>query len=136
MLIEIANNGKDIKETNYWDSRQAQAGYAYLSMNAGALRLLLPPRLESALEEMRTAKEVIVSRGPWADYGDRDAVEVLFEDMTNEPFLLQLVAEQVDMLPSKKRKNLVFSVWTREGKQLELPAKFRKVSRIPYMKPW
>lgn len=70
MLI-IENQGQAIARTNYWDSDHAKAGYFFLSWNAGAGRLLMPDSQKAALAEMRSAKYVIVSRGPWTDQGGR-----------------------------------------------------------------
>ena len=67
MFIIIHNQGQAIRSTSYWDSEQAKAGYVYLSWNAGAGRLLIPDRLKPILREMRDAREVLVSRGPWVD---------------------------------------------------------------------
>jgi len=42
-MITIANDGPDIASTNYWATDHARAGIVYLSGNAGAWRLLMPP---------------------------------------------------------------------------------------------
>ncbi len=57
--LVVGNNGPDIRSTNYWQSEYAKGGIVFLSMNAGAFCLLLPPALESTLADMRTAKEVM-----------------------------------------------------------------------------
>ena len=41
-LITIENNGPGILSTNYWGTPHAEKGYCYLSINAGAFRLLGP----------------------------------------------------------------------------------------------
>ena len=38
----IGNAGKEITQSNYWETEMAQAGFAYLSFNAGCARLLIP----------------------------------------------------------------------------------------------
>jgi len=96
VFIQIENRGQAIVKTNYWDSEYAQAGMFYLSWNAGAARLLVPDAQKLTLPEMRTAKYVIVSRGPWDDHGGRDALELLFEDGSDAPFAVHLVSEQTD----------------------------------------
>lgn len=136
--IQIQNNGPDIVSTDYWDSEHAQKGYCYLTWNAGAARLLVPDSLSPALTEMRTAKYVIISRGKWREKHDRDALELLFEDNTDSPYSMHIVAEQSDrLLPENNQGGgFIVTVWTRAGKQLEFPGKYRKVSRIPCLKPW
>ncbi|WP_338807027.1 hypothetical protein V8U11_08180 [Pseudomonas chlororaphis] len=134
----IENDGPAISRTNYWDSAHAARGYAFLSWNAGAGRVLLPDALAPALPDMRAARYVIVSLGPWLEQGAREAWELLFEDGSDAPYCLHLVAEQSDRrLPDTDQGGgFVITVWTRDGEQLRLPARFRKVTEIPCLDPW
>lgn len=136
--LTIKNDGQAIESTNYWDLEQAQRGYVFLSWNAGAGRLLVPDSQAAIIREMKTGKYVIVSRGPWKDQGGRDAIELLFEDGSDSPFALHLVAEQCDrMIPATDQGGgLVVSVWTRAGEQMRLPGKYRRVEEIPCLAPW
>ena len=98
--LMIRNQGQILVETNYWDSPHAQAGHFYLSWNAGAGRLLIPDAQKAILRELRGAREVIVSRGPSVNEGGRDALELLWEDGSDAPFVVHLVAEQtVRLIP-------------------------------------
>ncbi len=137
-MITIQNDGQHIVSTDYWDSEHAKAGYFFLTWNAGAARLLVPDSQHFALREMKTAREVIVSRGPWVDQGGRNALELLFEDGSDSPFCLHLVAEQCDrMLPEENQGGgFMVVVWTRAGAFLRLPAKYREVQAIPCLEPW
>ena len=134
----IGNDGKAIAETNYWDSERAQKGFCYLSWNAGAGRLLLPDSQTVFLKDMQTAKFVIVSRGPWDAQGGRDGLEILFEDNSDSPFSLHLSTESTDrLLPDTEQgSGFVITVWTRDGEQLCLPGKYRRVKKIPCLQPW
>ena len=76
-MFFIENEGQAVAGTDYWQSVQAQAGYVYLSWNAGAARLLVPDAAKHLLREMRGAEYVIISKG--ALHG-RDALELVFED--------------------------------------------------------
>lgn len=137
-MITIENKGQRLVATNYWDSDHARAGYLYLSWNAGAARLLVPDSQKPLIREMKTGKYVIVSRGPWSDQGGRDGLELLFEDGSDAPFAVHLVADQTDrLLPEENQGGgFVVSVWTRGGKKLRLPGKYRRVDIIPCMQPW
>lgn len=137
-FVEIKNDGQHIVSTDYWDSKHARAGYFFLSWNAGAARLLVPDSQQTALRVIQTAREVIVSRGPWNDQGGRDALEVLFEDGSDSPYCIHLVAEQCDrMLPEDNQGGgFVVTVWTRKGEQLRLPGKYREVPSLPCLEPW
>lgn len=136
--LVVINRGQEIRETNYWDSIPARAGYFYLSWNAGAGRLLVPDCHRDLLAEMNSAKYVIVSRGPWPEQGGREGLEVLFEDGSDTPFVLQLVSEQCDRLPPDENEGSGFEIcaWTREGIKQSWPGKYRRVSRVPCLQPW
>lgn len=100
-MLTIRNQGQAIAETNYWDSEHAQAGALYLSWNAGAARLLVPDSEKSLIRELKGAREVIVSRGPWTQYGGRDALELLWEELCSNG---RVVPEPATM-EMKDRKN-------------------------------
>lgn len=63
-ILEITNHGPLITGTNYFDSELAAAGKLYVSVNGGAVRVLLPPAMYGVLADMRSAKYCVVSRGP------------------------------------------------------------------------
>jgi hypothetical protein len=134
----IGNNGQSISSTNYWDSEPAKSGFCFLSWNANAARLLVPDTFESAISEMRSAKYVIVSRGPWPEQSRREALELLFEDESDSPYCMTLCPEQTDRVLPKKDQGggFVFSVWMRTGEMLRLPGKYRVVKTIPCLAPW
>lgn len=73
----VHNRGQAIVSTDFWDSHQAQAGYYFLSWNAGAGRLLVPDSQKAVLREMKSAREILVSRGPWTEEDGRVAYELL-----------------------------------------------------------
>lgn len=137
-MIIFRNDGTQIAHTNYWTSDLAKAGYAFLSYNAGAARLLLPPALAPAVEEMKLAREVILSVGHWPAK-QADGVEVMFEDDSDSPWALHMSLEQCDRrLPEDNQGGGFFvSVWTEDlGEVFRLPARFRKVAQIPCLAPW
>jgi hypothetical protein len=142
-FITIENDGPEIISTNYWTTPHAQRGYYHLSINAGAFRLLVPDSQLRNIEEWRSAREVIISRGPWPGAGKSDALEILFEDDTDNPYAIHLVVEQVDRLPLPTDMDVPgqphrwqFSVWTKSGKTLQLPARYRIVAKIPHLRSW
>ena len=116
-LISIGNAGPEIASTDYWDSEQAQKGLMHVSPNAGVLRLLVPQKWERVLPDMRTGKKVTVENS----IVRRGAVDIVFEDGTQSPFFVSLDRRQFSGIP--KRGAWGFSVWTQEGKQIELACK-------------
>lgn len=87
---------------------------------------------------MKTGKCVVISRGPWVAEGGRDALELLFEDESDNPYCVHLVTEQTDrMLPeSDQGGGFVVTVWTRGGEKIRRPGKYRVVNEIPCMAAW
>jgi hypothetical protein len=77
MLLTIENDGQEITATNFWQTEQARRGSFYLSTNAGAFRLLVPEQHKSAIAEFKTAKDVILTRGPYMDQAN--AMEILWD---------------------------------------------------------
>jgi hypothetical protein len=140
-MIHIANDGPRILDTDYWTTPHAARGACYLSINAGAFRLLVPPALASAIGEMVTAKTVVVSRGPWPEQHKDEAIEVLFDDGTSSPYAIHIGAEQVDRLPldTDASGRWRCSVWTVEAgatmQKLERPAVYRRSKRLPDLRP-
>ena len=134
MLIE--NDGPDIVASDYWDSQTAKNKFFFLSFNAGAARLLAPDSMIRAVDEMKTAKLVIIS---FAHGKNRDVIEILFDDDTASPLAMHIGSELTDQLlpPCDHGRDLTFSVWARNAVKLfEKPAKFRMVKMVPCLKPW
>lgn len=138
----IANDGAQIADTNYFDRWNAQEDDAiFFSVNAGAIRVLLPARKAAVyVPEMRKASECILSLGSYVDR--REGAEVLWEDGSDAPFAIHTAIEAFDLVPGPPPpdKEWVLSVWTKENGTLRnvltLPCFWRRVPRIPWMKPW
>jgi hypothetical protein len=134
----IQNRGQELLTTNFWDTPMAEAGFFYLSWNAGAGRLLVPDAQRGTIEDMKTAQYVVVSRGFWKDAGRPNSLELMFEDFSDTPFSLCLSEGQMDRLLPKADEGGGFDLvaWTRKGEALRLPGKYRLVERLPCLAPW
>ncbi|EOV9687702.1 hypothetical protein ACN5L4_003688 [Cronobacter turicensis] len=134
-MISVVNEGQAIKHTDYWQSEQARAGYLFLSWNAGAARLLVPDAAKPLMKEMRGAQYVIISKG---ELDGRAALELLFEDGSDAPFVVHMLLDQSDrLLPEAEQGgNFVVTVWTRGGSHLRYPGKYRVVGTLPDLSPW
>ena len=77
MALVIENNGSEILSSNFWDSETSNF---FLSVNAGAARLLIPDSRIDEIGKMVTGKQVILSRGPCWPQADKDAIEIMFDD--------------------------------------------------------
>lgn len=139
----VKNDGPLIVETNYWSTEMNARGLFLLSPNDGVFRLLIPVGMEQVfLRETWRASEVIVSRGPWPAERLPDAIEVLFEDGSSDPFALHLDARQCVPLVAAGDDGRAVPVhlWTRQRgkprKVREYPGRFRVVPQIPWLKKW
>ena len=142
-MLKISNNGPEIASTNYWSSQAAKRGYVFLSVNAGCFRLLVPTGKGIPIDDIMTAQVVLITRAPWPEIGNRDALELLFEDNTDDPFVINIVSEQVDRMPLDRDRDRPgqpprwkFAVYTEDGKIFECPARYRKAKRLPCLKRW
>lgn len=142
MTLIVTNHGPLIVETNFWETDAAKAGKVFCSCNAGAIRILLPGSQKQLLNDMRSAKYVILSRGPWKAMRLAQAVELLFEDETESPFSMHLSNESFDVIPAKPEtgREWIVSVFVQKDgkpkKALERPCKWRMAKEIPCMEPW
>jgi hypothetical protein len=137
-VICIGNRGQAIASTNYWDCQAAKDGIFYLSWNAGAARLLVPDCQKHYVKEMRSAKHVVISRGPMPQHGRSIGLELLFEDNSDQPFVLMIPEDASDRrLPKTDQGSEFFiTVWTRGGQKLRLPCRYREVEALPCLKAW
>jgi len=132
-FFHFHNDGPELVSTDYWQSEHAAAGFAFLSINAGCFRLLVPSDSpDLSLPDMRSAKMAIITRAPWTEQGRPDALEILFEDNSRNPYCIFIVPEQVERMPLESDRDRVdqpprwkFAVYTEAGKQFELPVRYR-----------
>jgi hypothetical protein len=135
--IVIANDGEKIVSTNFWNTDTCRGGKFFLSINAGAYRLLLPPQLKY-LNDIITANAVIISRGPWVSEGRSDGIELLFEDGSDNPFCLFAGVESVERFPLDGDQGWKgkFYVYTGPGEPVVSFSSvyYRRVKKIPWLK--
>ncbi len=134
-VISIRNDGQKIVRTNYWETDYAKKGIVYFSVNAGALRMLLPDRSDAdLLKAVTQAKYVILSRDMRGQ-----SYEVLLEDESSSPYAIQSPIGAWDrLLPTTEdgREGIPFLVYTKGSLLLTLTAKFRVVPHLPCGKRW
>ena len=85
-MITIENEGCEIIRTNYWLSEWNRNGIMAASLNAGDFRLLIPDNMKTQIQEMKTGKEIIISKGI---YKGRKAYEIMFDDHSSEPYCIK-----------------------------------------------
>jgi hypothetical protein len=135
--LQIENDGPRILSGDFWDSDMARRGFFFMSVNAGAARLLVPDCRADQVPDMSTAKLVVISRGP--GMGRRDMFELLFDDDSEEPYALHFGVQQIDrLIPARENgQELAFTAWGRNAVLLfERPARFRLVDSVPCLEAW
>ena len=140
--LSVENDGPRIVASNYWATEHAAAGAFLVSSNAGTFRLLIPKSKEAAINDMRAAKGIAVTRGPCPEMGLADAFEVLFDDQTDDPLALVLTPEAFQAVPvaENARSRWFFAGWTlRKGHphcEFTKPCRYRIACKIPDPRPW
>ena len=142
MIVTIENHGPLIVASNYWGSAMEEAGKVYVSCNAGAIRVLVSRVHRRIIGDMRTGRICVCSRGPWPAMSLSEAVEIMWDDGSDDPFALHLSPESFDLLPAEPPvdQEWICSVWDwkkgRPHKAVERVCHWRRVPRIPFMLPW
>lgn len=132
-MIEIGNSGENVAQTNYFDSTAAIKGLFFVSGNASVMRILVPDIQFAALAEMCTGKICVISRG---SLQGKDGLEFMFDDDSDSPFAIHMSMSQTSRILSKHQKPFIVTAWTRVGKIMEWPGKYRVVRTLPCMDPW
>lgn len=97
-FITIKNDGKEIIETDYFDSELNQAGKFFLSINAGAFRLLVPDVFsETIKKELQLTEYIEISK-------DAFFTNILFEDHSDNPYQIQMTNNSLDRIPVDEKK--------------------------------
>ena len=68
----------------------------------------------------------------------RSVYRPLFEDNSDTPYALHILAEQSDrqVPPSDMGRHILFSAWGPDRLLFKRPARLRSAARLPYLKPW
>ena len=65
-----------------------------------------------------------------------DALELIFEDHTDSPYVITMGMHQTDRTIKDDEKPFVVTVWTTAGKVRQWPGRYRVVKKLPCLKPW
>lgn len=132
-LIYVGNKGAEIAATNYFDTEHARNGLFYVSWNASTARILVPECCSSHINEMRTGRICVISRGIFKGH---DSLELMFDDDSDAPYALHIGMGSVDREIKNDNTEFKVAAWTRSGKAAEWEGKYRVVKKLPHMTPW
>ncbi len=138
--IIIENHGPAIVASNYWGGPDDVL--PYVSVHAGAIRVLLPSSGWSLIDQARQSRHAILSLGPWQG-GDAPRVEIMFDSLqTIPPPCLILSNQQMNQVPMNPAPGYewVVTLWVekrgRPHRALDRICFWRRVDRIPCLLPW
>lgn len=132
-MFIFCNAGADITGTNYFQSNHAASGLFYVSWNASTARILVPDSRISEIDEMRTGRICVISRGRFKGV---DALELMFDDESDQPYALYLDIRNTDRVIKPRNEPFKVAAWTSQGKVAEWVGKYRVVKRLPCLAPW
>lgn len=141
-IISIQNDGPLVVASNFWKTDMAARGFFYVSVNAGAVRLLVPSVQHAIIGDMCPgAKYVVVScLSPDRWQTGQPCAEWMVEDESDFPWSCQLHPEQIDRVPTPEDvgRKWIATVWEEKNglpyKCVEWPAYAQIVPRIPWLK--
>lgn len=115
-MIETTNDGPRLVSTTYWSTEHARRGLLYLSVNAGAVRLLVPDAASYVLDELpEEGTPATLGRGRWQG---REVYRLTWLDDPTDPYVVEIDARQADrLLPASEAGRLVPLVWYRQEGQ-------------------
>ncbi len=138
-IISIGNDHQLIRTTNFFDSAYSREGFIGVSFNAGAVRLLIPPALESDIPDMlRGVTHVEVSMLPSSKIVDGQPCSIwVFEDNSDSPYCLKLSAGQfLDFMPGGYQDRPL-TIWKRGDDAPELvatlPSRWKCVKQLDHI---
>ena len=114
-MITIRNEGQVIVSTSYWSTEHARRGLLYLSINAGACRLLVPAvvtlQLLSDLPPVGTpcdlARAVLSGRATY---------QLAWDDGAPDPYVVEIDQRQCDRLLLRSENGRVLPlIWYSQG---------------------
>ena len=118
-VMKIFNMGEQIVAADYFGSDWENTGKYLVTCMGGAIRLLWPTCRKSTIQQMMSAKEIIVTRG---FYEGQEALEILFDDHSGAPFKLLMTESSVVGFfpgdPGDKPWNFVVWMWVNGGPRI------------------
>jgi hypothetical protein len=90
--IKSLPNG-EILETNFFETARANQGMFFLSFSSGVFRLLLPPKCSFIFDDIKTAKDIIITRG---NINETTIGNILFDDLSHNPLVFFLHRSHID----------------------------------------
>lgn len=105
-MISIANEGPTVVSTTYWATEHAARGLLYASVNAGAVRVLVPPATERLLDDLPPEGTRATIR--WRD----GRCTITLYDRPSDPYGIEIDERQTDRRPpASDRGRVVPLVW-------------------------
>lgn len=114
ITITNSNDGSAVISTTYWSTDHARAGLLYLSINAGAVRILVPRSATTLLADLPpVGTEVELRRRV---EGERTMLQILYLDIPTEPYEVAIDQRQSDRwIAAEDLGRVLPLIWYGEG---------------------
>jgi hypothetical protein len=137
-IIQQFDSNGNLVETNYWKSEMCQKGYYHLSFNNRIYSLLIPESAMNIMDEIYGTQAIVISKGDYK--GKEGCFEILFDDNSDNPFMIILESEQVFFHPSKKDFGWNGCFYIYSGSLTDYKVYFRNVyyritETLPFLQP-
>jgi hypothetical protein len=134
-LISIQFAGKDVIETDFFNSSYNLEGLFYMAYNEKCFQLLIPSLHLDKINEMKTGKYAVITIGKDRLIG-KEMIEIMFEDFTDSPYSIHISQEQMPVRIGGNFNKLKFELrgYCETGKVFEMDVYVR--SGIPYQLPF
>jgi hypothetical protein len=107
-LITFENDEKEIIATNYYQTELNTHNKFYVSLNAGAFRLLIPETLtEKIIYELNLSKKILIFRKKLS-FG-LIGFQILLDDGSSNPFIFEFTENSFDRLPIREDSGRKFT---------------------------
>jgi len=93
------NNDGTILSTDYWNTEMCQRGFYFMYFSNGVYSLLAPKDNSPILQEVKGTEPVIITRCLFR--GKQNCFEIMFDDDSQDQYMLVLEPEQVFFHPSE-----------------------------------
>lgn len=107
--MRVVNDGPRVAQTDYWSTPHARHGLLYLTINAGAIRLLVPNPTAYMLAELPPiGTRATLARG-------NGIYRLALHDRPADPYVLEIDVRQADRrIPKSDTGRTVPLVWYRQ----------------------
>ena len=133
----IQNDGHEIAYTNFWDMTKLK-GFLLLSWSDDIARFLISKQHEYLVSQGKNANLVIISKPKYTEPNKMELMEIRFDNYPRTSFSINIPTNYSDkpIAELQHGDHFTIALWTKDGKQCEIPGRFRLVDSLPCLDRW